>query len=547
MLKKSWLPVILCMLLAACIRLRINSTYSYLVMGADGPYFPLEVRSMMEHFRLAFPDMPFLFAVGGLVAKVLLWLHVASPDMCVLMAVRFTDAFLPPLAAIPVFLFSLELKPDSVRPGWQSYLMVFFALFNYTALVVFSYQLQKNDLSVVWVFFYCYFLLKVLKYARRRDVYYALGSLLLCALTHFGSFSILLLFTLVVGMFQTNRKKLAIFFGGALAMVGVVALFDPTRFGRLLYSPLRIFEAPELLFALQGQPSRLHGFTLNNIVGVHILALLALIALLIYRREIERPVKAMGFSLVVLSLVLASPLLGFEWSNRFYLMSYVPITLLYLIFFSTVRSPWLKIVPVCIFVVFLSGSLMQVFFINGNPSITREAYSEYEQLNRHVPLTEHSALMGRQDIRLLGNWIFKTKGIADYLLTKDDFSKYDGIYLVNQIKGSNLPAARFRASSVPTNATQVFDGQYFEVYRLKDAVGLDVDKPLRSVRGVIEDIKGNNIYVGSTRIEVTPKTVMNLRMHSGLIKGMYITAWGDSKPFSLALSAESIQEDGLTP
>ena len=544
--KKSWLPVILCMLLAACIRLRIDSAYSYLVMGADGPYFPLEVRSMMDHFRLAFPDMPFLFLIGAIVAKVLLWLHVATPNTCVLMAVRVTDAVLPPLAAIPVFLISGELKSDTVKAGWLDYLMVFFSLFNYTAVVVFSYQLQKNDFSITWIFFYCYFLLRVLKYGLRRDVYYALGSLLLCALTHFGSFSILLLFTVLVGLFMSNRKKMALFFAGALALLGIIALFDPTRFYRLLVSPLKLFDGPVLLYALSGQQSVLNGFTLINVVVVNVLALLALAVLVIHRKEIARPFKVMGFSLVVLSFILASPLLGWEWANRFYLMSYVPLTLLYLIFFNTVRSAWLKVLPVCIFISFMLLSLIQVFSMGGKASITREAFSEFEQISRQVPLSERSALMGRQDLRLLGNWVFRTKGIADYLLTKEDFGKYDAIYVVKQIKGSNLPSARFRETNVPPDATGVFCGEYFELYRLKDARGWNVTKPMRSIRGIIERIDGNDIYVKNSasgitsRIEKTPKTLVQ---GSKLMEGMYITAWGESEPFSLALSAETIQEE----
>src|SRR5580704_6117934 len=102
-----WLPVVLFMITASLIRLHSNAAVNYyLLAGSDGPYYPLQVRSMLEHFHLAMPDMPLLFIIDSLLAKALQIFHIASPEECILLSIRFTNSFLPPLAAIPVFLIA---------------------------------------------------------------------------------------------------------------------------------------------------------------------------------------------------------------------------------------------------------------------------------------------------------------------------------------------------------------------------------------------------------------------------------------------------------
>ncbi|MEO7211046.1 MAG: hypothetical protein ABIY35_08865, partial [Chitinophagaceae bacterium] len=161
----SWLPVIACIIIAIAIRLYRTSTANhYLLAGSDGPYFPLQVKYLVDHSHLAFSDMPLLFTLGALFSKILYFLHIGTENECILLSVRFIDAFLPPLSAIPVFLIARVLTTKNIKFSFAIYLMVAYSILNYTPLFIFSFQLQKNGLAVFFVFLYIYYIIKTLKY-----------------------------------------------------------------------------------------------------------------------------------------------------------------------------------------------------------------------------------------------------------------------------------------------------------------------------------------------------------------------------------------------
>ena len=156
--RQEWFPVVIIIITAILIRLYITSDKNYyLLAGADGPYFPLQVKSLLENFQLGYPDMPLLFLLGAFIARIITILHIAPESESILLAVRMIDAFLPPLAAIPVFLIANETGLYNGVVKKRNYVMVAFSVLNFTPLVIFSYQLQKNALAVIWVLFYIYY------------------------------------------------------------------------------------------------------------------------------------------------------------------------------------------------------------------------------------------------------------------------------------------------------------------------------------------------------------------------------------------------------
>ena len=192
---KSWLPVIFFMLIVVVIRLKFHLSGNLILAGVDGPYYALQVRSILENFKLALPDMPLLFMLEALLARFFQLLQLGTIDECIVLAIAFVDIVLTPLVAIPAFLLSKELNKE--KPKFLTYLIVCYSIINITSILRFTNNFQKNSIGVVLVFFYLYFLFRVLKYSKKRDVYYAIGFLLACTLTHFGSASIGLLMTAV--------------------------------------------------------------------------------------------------------------------------------------------------------------------------------------------------------------------------------------------------------------------------------------------------------------------------------------------------------------
>jgi hypothetical protein len=155
--------------------------------------------------------------------------------------------------------------------------------------------------------------------------------------------------------------------------------------------------------------------------------------------------------------------------------------------------------------------------------------------------------MGRQDLRLLAAWEFKTKTAADYLLTKEDFKKYDAVYVIRQMDGSNFSKGRPRGDAeIPTNSIKIYSGPYFELYKLNnndDWLG-GMGKPPKA-KGTILSKVGNLLVLKNdkTGIQRTIELSSHTKLDNSIIQlkpGMQIEVWGALKPFSLHVIAESI-------
>lgn len=551
-----WLPVILFIVIAIIFRIYRTSTENhYLLAGSDGPYLPLQVKSMFEHYRLAFSDMPLLFTLCTILAKFLYLLHIGTENECILLSVRFIDTFLPPLSAIPVFLIATELKTESIKSKFSTYLMVAFAILNFTPLFIFSHQLQKNGLAIFWIFFYLYYILKIIKYENRKDILKATAILTLCALTHLGSFGLLIFISCLILIFwfvyqkdkikSSSLKKLLLVGAVLISALVLVAIFDYTRFLRIINIPFKIFEAPVILFALNGQNFLLHGQTLIILVLTNLLAIQGIILILRHRSDMDKYKIIIGLSFATCSMFLANPFLGLEWANRLFMMAYIPLTVLYLIIFSAISTRWIRIPTAFTFVFLLAVSFVSALFSKPLISISKEAFAEFQQINNKFIFKRNDAIVSRQDLRLLANWTFQTKGVTDYLLTKNEFGKYNAVYFIQQIKGTN-PLVRDIRIPIPSNYSNIFTGDYFEIYKINDNTNLPTkpQKIFKGVKGTIIEILDKKILVKDYKTNKIRTVFTNnigtnpLNIHNG----MKVEINGEWVPFSLSLNAETIKE-----
>lgn len=548
----AWLPVILLMIVAAWIRYRINANVNYLLIGGDGPYYPLQVRSLLEQHRLAYPDMPLLFTIEGMLAALLNFFDIASYNDCILMAVKATDILLPPLTAIPVFLIARELRLPNVNSGFLNYIVVAFAVINLSTTGSFSNGLQKNGVAMIWVFLYLYFLIRLIRHEQKKDVLYAAIVLVLCALTHFGSCALLIFLSLLTGMLwllynkQALRaltwKKLSLLLVAFLLAFAVIACSDTARFQRLMAIPLKVFEFPVLLLMM-------NGFGIENFLSpihlllINFLALVALCMLIANRKNIATALKLIAFAMIASAFFLASPFIGLEWANRLYIISYVPVVIVYLILFNSAASRWAKAVPAGVLALFVMACLLSR--PANHECITHESYAEFVQIKDRVRFAPNDALIGRQDLRILGSWEFRTKSVVDYLFKKEDFDSYHAVYVIRQLKGSNFPPGRFRGDArIPENAVKVYAGTCFELYQLNSGEGwkLGKGKPSRA-HGLILALTPRYMLLQNDQgfhriVELTDHTILE----TSLQRGKSVEVWGSWKPFSLNVVAESISE-----
>lgn len=558
--RTAWFLLLFLMLLVAGMHLLSNSlSYdNFLLVGSDGPYYPLQVRSLLENGRLAFPDMPLLFVLEAMAAKALVLLNAATFEDGILLATRYTASFLSALAILPVYLIARELNGRPAQWSWPTYLVLLFSVMNISTFVSFpSSLLQKNSFAVFWMFLFLYFALRLIKYGKQKDLYWSLATVVLCGLTHFGSLAIMMLYSgIIAGLWLARNRKPASFqpahFLLALAPVAIpfalVAALDPVRLFRLVASPLKLFEAPLLLFMLDGVPFS-NFVNPMNFVSSNALLLFATVAFVLNRKKTGRAEQLFGFSSLILAALLLSPFIGFEWASRLQLMAYIPLTVVFFIIFSTKTTLWVKLIlsPILGMAVLLS---IAGLFMPRMECMSRQAYAEFREIKKVVPLGKEDLIVGRQDLRLLSSWEFGSKGIAEYLFTVDDIKDHGRAFLIRQVGGSNLNPNRFVQADVPALARKVFQGEFFELYDLKDITSWRYGKGRPSfANGEVLDLQKSYFRVASgpsgriKTVRVTKGTkVQLLSGKEELNKGMRVQVWGHYRPFSLAIQAEAIEE-----
>jgi hypothetical protein len=548
---------ILTILLVTAVVMRFKlAERPYLIAGTDGVYYPLQIRSLLEHHHLALPDMPLLFLLEAFVAKMILMFSGLSIDDSVMLTNRCMDAFLPALAAIPLFMTARLLRNSRTGVSFTDYLLIVFCLLNFSTVLMNSSGLQKNNFGVVLVFSLIYFCLAFAKKREKKSLFFAVATLILCALTHFGCFCVSLLFLALILLqlpfhFKVARKTVMRYLFSILGILFflliLIALFDPNRFSRLLHIPFQIFICPAIL-------SMIHynniGADINplNLITLTPLLAIACILLVVKRKQLEPTDKLFTSALVLLCFILLMPLIGIEWYSRFLLMAYVPLTVLYLFIFNLQFSRWLKISLATGFVLVISLAFLFGFFtFREDISISRKAYEDFRKIKKELHFSDSNLVLARQDLRMLSGWEFRTKISPEYLLKKERFYLYDTIYMIRQIK--ETPIGRLRDALVPSSAHSLFRSEYFEILTIsKDSTWIaGVGKPPLLFGEVVSIDHGSltlkNVKTERLRsIHVAEHTTLNLVTSKDLRKGMKLEIWGTGRPFSFELDAELINE-----
>ncbi len=543
--------------IALAFRFRYDFSYNFLLIGSDGPYYPLQVRSILEHGKLAFPDMPLLFWLQAFLAKIFSLFQPNYLEDSILYAIKTTDILLPPLAALPLFWIAKLFAKEEKKNNWHSFLLIAYAVLNISVTLFFMNSgLQKNAVALVFVFFYLYFVIDAFQNGISKNNLKIAITLIICALTHFGTFSLLLFFSFLLGSFylifeknKLNSKIVITATTSILSSLFLLFLFDNQRFVRLSNIPLKIFQAPIYLYLAKGEIEILSPIVMFQVLAVNILAVFALVFYALHHRSLAQWEKIMSLSLLFSSFALASPLLGLEWSNRLYLMCFVPITILYFLIFARASNPYFKLFPSLIFLGLLLLSLAANLTQTRASAITDEAYSELLSIKKQISLPKNALIVGRQDLRLLGSWVFGNVNKANYLLKKEDFARYDGVYVLLNLKGNNLGGPRFRQMTIPSDAKALHKGECFELYQLSADSWIDGNDKPAICKGKIIRFQNNQLIIKNEATDkiqyFTLPPSLNINLSEGkntLAEGLNIAIYGSRKVFSLDFEVEMIKE-----
>ncbi len=553
----DFLAVLLLYLVSVFLRMYGKSIAFFLVGGADGPFYPVQVKSILEKGILAFPDLPLVFWLTAGLAKFLSSFSIQEP---VLSAVWLVDGLLPPLAIFPGWLLTRAIlksgREEKLIAFFPALIPVAFCVFNHTSLIIFSSQLEKNAIAIAPVLAALLFLFRwYVSGMRSADARLAAFWLFVCGITHFGSFCILSSFILIlylVNWMSDRSSGLSRFIQtqsflllGLFSVLTILLLLDRDRFMRLMSFPLRVFERPSILVFLNSGIASIPGF------GPKLFSLFLLIMLGVFlfqtRKEFSRRKRQFGLSLWLLGMALASPLNGIEWANRLAFMAFVPSIGLLGFVFSVKNAPLWKWCFGGISMLFMAVNILVLFSIPLQTAISEEALTEFQQIGKHYPINSQDLIVSRQDLRILGAWKYGASTSADYLLTRNDFDQHRRLLFITQKAGSKLAPARFREVKVPANSQQVFNGSYFDVFHIhKSGFILGAGSPPRAFGKIVRisqnsivvknEISGNSIqvYFGSgTKIMLGGKRVSPTL-------GQQAEVWGRWEVFGLGVAANEI-------
>ncbi len=542
----QFLPVLLIMLVAIYCRFRFNFFQS--TITGDGAYYPLQVRSILENFRLALPDMPLYFYFTAFVAKVLLLINNTTPNETIIFAVKIVDVLIPALTAIIVYIFSKQLISKQEKPKFTDYLMIAFSVLSLPTIVFVSGELQKTAIGIVLVFLY---LLLVYRYTEKGNLHIVKIAVLLflLAFTHFGSFTVVLLFTAIfiflnikeiVKWFKAQNVKLKVVFSvGTLILFAGIFLFDSARFIRLISIPIHIFDAPRIVFWIKG----IHSFNpvLNMYtIFINLLAILALFIVIRNKDKISNGAYKYILSLIILAFVLCSPLINNELFWRFIIYSFVPITIIYLILFRLINKMVLKYISIPIFAIVILHSTRAGLVGHRRPSISKEAYTELQSLKDGVSLKNNSVVITRLFLGWWVAWEMNTDVSQDYAITESDLKKYDTFYFLKQIKakdnfGNNILDMEV---DIPLTAKLIYKGVNFEFYELSDNEEFNIlqHEPPIAI-GKITNLTNSSFTISNGKL----KYVVNFKGNMiDLENGDMIKVWGAFRPFSTMIKADNI-------
>lgn len=427
---------------------KLSLTKGDLLPGLDGAFYWVQVRSVLENHSLAFSDLPLVFWVQAAIAKV-----VGDVPL----GVRISDAVLPALSAIPIYLIARRFK-NPFLPA----IAILVVLLHPIQLYFFTGDFIKNEATIPAVFFMALVLVNWESRSKKISVIYLIILFAITALSHFGT--ALLAFILIVlwGLLQMRRSGLKFWLKGlALSSLTFVVLLTslavivPSRFERLV----EFLTTPSAIFVRPVIDGIIHGYANSIITFTIITSQIAVIVLAIISWRSRSNFTFSDMSLVISSLivtfVLSSPFISMEWADRLTGLSFVPLSVAAILIFGNADENMFKAPVVLLAAATLISSIaftsyeMKIVFSD-------EKYSDFKQLVQQVDIPNNSVIVARHGVQYLSAWHFETDVVLESFFETADLSSYSAVFILveNQTseKKEDLPSPSDNSKDDVTNS-----------------------------------------------------------------------------------------------
>jgi len=374
----------------------------------DGPYYLIQVRSLLTTGGLVYGDPPLTFYLLSLFSVLL-------GDIT--LGVKVGVAFFSALSTIPAY-FLMKKVGKSVLAGLIAMLLVVFSAPYIRMLTDF----MKNAVGVCWLFAFIYYLHDLaFTGIRKSSLALATFFLVLTGLTHILDFGVALLFlvfyTVMVLIFNVNRRSF-------LKAVSVIALvisafvFIVSTFFSFLFSDFsKILSFIQDLTSPRGSevptpspqnpaptpgprpPVPMDMFSTVGGLGIILLILSFGVILSLYAWRIKKEKEALLLLSVttIAGSLLSFPLIPSEWLIRSQLMIVIPTAIILSYGTSKIWSlnnANSKFTATVLLVICLSFFVAQSFSITTNirPTISDAGYLDLVNMKNQIPSNSIIAL-----------------------------------------------------------------------------------------------------------------------------------------------------------
>lgn len=459
-------------LFASSIRLIINYSTEF-IPGANGAFYLANVRSILETGEILFKDFPLIFWLESLLAKCLITFGFSKLETAVDLACRLFDSFIPPLVIIPAFFLVERLNTNKENKFIAVYFTSLTVLFISFMMLVSDFQ--KNSLGLIWLFSLMLWINKILEEKKVVNYIFSFLFLALAGITHFGCFLVAVLYivlVLLVNNFIKKRFNLRFDFLVGLLLVAVylvINLISPPRLKATFDFLENVFRYPVIILYLQGKPV-LSAIDLFTLIFINLIAIFATVYYLKNNKSLSNTNRIFVLSAIVLTIILASPFIGVEWSQRLTFISYVPAIILVPFIFGKIKTgPSRKLFLAIIAIVILSSVIVRInlpVFSNMNRGMLNELYSFKNQL----PKEGNFLVVSRHGLEWWINYILRTPVVKESALEKVYWERFRYMFFIIQKKDKppfgpiGIFGPPFREPILPPNSILFFEGIYFDVY-----------------------------------------------------------------------------------
>jgi len=375
-----------------------------LTQSPDGPYYLIQVKSLIENVCLKHEDPPLAMVLFAL-SNVLL----GDATLGIELAVAFFSA----ISAVPFYFW----VKSSIRDKYGAFaaMLLFIFLGHHTRLITIFY---KNAVGIFFLVFFLYYFTKMgMEGTTLKNTLFASLFLILTGATHILDFAVALLFVIMYAtislLMNLNRRNflkgsaISLFIAGQLCVFAFMLSPDlssdiqrlPTTISYFLQNDQFFFYSP--LFSV-----RARSFFLNMTVISIMIAGLSL-ALFYLRHSRKSPQVLQVFSVAIVGLILSVPFIPYQFLDRFFLMQFITISFVLGYVFSKLRNMNL-IKLLLLFLLLFAGwalVLQSTMFDKMGPWVCRPVTEEIKKLELAKSIIpQNSVIIVPDSLRGLRYW-----------------------------------------------------------------------------------------------------------------------------------------------